>query len=319
VDFVRETVSAEGSVLLVGDEPRIRAELDAICPDDATVGGRIAIHHASQVVEMTDHPMESYREKRDSSLLVCNQLVKSGQAQAAFSAGHTGAMMVAATLLLERIEGIHRPAIATHMPAETGGVAVLVDAGANVDCRPKHLEHFALLGAVYAERVLGITNPRVGLLSNGEEESKGNELTKETAALLEKRVPVLNYIGYVEGNHIFEGKVDVAVCDGFEGNILLKGAEGAGRLALKIIHGVALTAADDAQKQIMTAAIQQMRQRMDYSEHGGAPLLGVNGVAFIAHGRSDARAITTGIALAARAARSGYVGAVRSALAAMPD
>jgi phosphate acyltransferase len=319
VEFAQTTAPDEGNVLLVGDEERIRTELEAICADDVTVGGRLAIHHAAQIVEMTDHPMEAFREKRDSSLVVCNQLVKGGQAQASFSAGHTGAMMVAATFLLERIEGIQRPAIATMMPNEAGGYAVLVDAGANVDCRPKHLEHFALLGAHFAERVLGIANPRVGLLSNGEEESKGNELTKGAAELLSKHTGTLNYIGYVESNHLFEGKVDVAVCDGFEGNILLKGVEGTGRLALRILYAAAKAETDPAMQKGIESAIRQVRQRLDYAEIGGAPLLGVNGVAFIAHGRSDARAIANGIRQAAKAARSGYVAAVKAALTAAPQ
>jgi glycerol-3-phosphate acyltransferase PlsX len=319
VEFVRATGPEEGNVLLVGDETRVRAELEAVSPDDVTMGGRIAVHHASQVVEMTDHPMEAFKEKRDSSLIVCNKLVKAGQAHASFSAGHTGAMMVAATLILERIEGIQRPAIATFMPTEVGGIAVLLDAGANVDCRPKHLEHFALLGVVYAEKALGFTNPRVGILSNGEEESKGNELTKEAAALLVRHVPTINYIGYVEGNDLFEGTVDVAVCDGFEGNLILKAVEGAGRLALRLLAGVAKSATEPAAQAALNDALKQVRQRLDYAEYGGAPLLGVNGVAFIAHGRSDARAIANGIRLAAKAARSGYVEAVKTALAAMPD
>jgi phosphate acyltransferase len=319
VDFVRATGPEEGNVLLVGDEARVRAALEAVIPDDVTAGGRIAIHHASQVVEMTDHPMEAFKEKRDASLIVCNKLVKAGKAHASFSAGHTGAMMVAATLILDRIEGIQRPAIATFMPNEAGGIAVLLDAGANVDCRPKHLEQFALLGAVYAEKALGCTNPRVGILSNGEEESKGNELTKEAHTLLLRHVPTINYIGYVEGNHLFEGAVDVAVCDGFEGNILLKGAEGLGRLAMRLLGSIAKEAADPTERAVLESALRQMRKRLDYAEHGGAPLLGVNGVAFIAHGRSDARAISTGIRLAAQAAQSGYVEAVKIALAALPD
>jgi glycerol-3-phosphate acyltransferase PlsX len=259
---------------------------------------------------MDEHPAEAVREKRDASLVVCADLVRSGEAQAAFSAGNTGAVLVAAISLLEKIPGVKRPAIATTMPTETGGRCIVVDAGANIDCRASHLLQFGLLGSVYAEKALGIPNPRVGLLANGEEATKGNELSREAFALLAD-APALNFVGNVEGNHVFEGGVDVVVCDGFVGNVLLKGAEGTVRLVLSLLAADARRAGDEAIREALLASLLRLRQRVDYSEFGGAPLLGVNGVSFIAHGRSDSKAIANGIRMAVAAARSGYVSAVR--------
>lgn len=298
-------------VLLVGVPERIQAELDA---ENALEGERLRIVPASQIIEMDEHPMEAFREKRDASLVVCNQLVRKGEADAAFSAGNTGAMMVASTLVLELLEGVRRAGIAAALPREGGGLTVVVDAGANVDCRPKHLEHFALLGSIFTEKVMGIESPRVGLLSNGEEPAKGNELTRETFGLLSALKPRINFIGNVEGNHITEGRADVVVCDGFVGNVLLKTAEGMGRLAISLIRHDMKATTDPHIQAALKSVLQQFLARMDYSEHGGAPLLGVNGVSIIAHGRSDRRAIASGIRQATRAVQSGYLEAVRLAL-----
>lgn len=321
-----EGASRDAEVLLVGQPETLQAELEsaaaavtasaaahgAVTADpDATIPIRIV--PASQVIEMHDHPMEAFRAKKDSSIVVCANLVRSGEAHAAFSAGNTGAVMVAATQIMERIEGVKRPAIATMMPTETGGYTVVVDAGANVDCRASHLLQFALLGSVYAERVLGVANPRVGLLANGEEESKGNDLSREAFGLL-KATPQLNFIGNIEGNHVFEGKADVIVCDGFVGNVLLKGAEGTVRLVLSLLARDAKRAQDETVREALLESLLRSRQQVDYSETGGAPLLGVNGVSIIAHGRSDAKAIANGLRVAVRAARSGYVEAVKTAI-----
>jgi glycerol-3-phosphate acyltransferase PlsX len=317
VDFLRQTINSpdDALVLLVGDTSQIQAELAKLAEEGIGVEpGRLAIVPTSQVVEMDEPPMDAFRQKRDSSLVVCVDMVRRGDADAAFSAGNTGAMMVAATILLERVEGVQRPAIATLMPTEKGGLAVIVDAGANVDCRPTQLLHFALLGSVFAEKALGILNPRVGILANGEEEAKGNELSKEAFALLAAARDRINFLGNVEGNHIFEGKVDVTVCDGFVGNVLLKGAEGAARLAIHLLAEDTRSAPDEATREILLRSLARLRERMDYSEYGGAPLLGVHGVAMIAHGRSDYKAIANGLRQSVRAARSGYVAAVRDAL-----
>jgi phosphate acyltransferase len=298
-------------VLLVGVPERIHAELAA---ENARESERLRIVPALQIIEMDEHPMEAFREKRDSSIVVCNQLVRKGEADAAFSAGNTGAMMVASTLVLELLEGVRRAGIAAMLPRENGGYTVVVDAGANVDCRAKHLEHFALLGSVFNEKVMGIENPRVGLLANGEEPSKGNEMTREAFVLLSALHPRINFIGNVEGNHVTENRVDVVVCDGLVGNVLLKGAEGVGRLAISILKQNMETTTDPETLSRMDAVMAQFRHQFDYSEHGGAPLLGVNGVSIIAHGRSDRRAIANGIRQAARAVQSGYLEAVRIAL-----
>ncbi|GAB4459212.1 MAG: phosphate acyltransferase PlsX [Armatimonadaceae bacterium] len=314
LDYIAEYPT--GQVLLVGQPDALERVLEA---EGATISDRLHIIPTTQVIEMDEHPMEAFRGKPDSSLVVCNRLVRQGDAEASFSAGNTGAMMVAATLVLELLEGVRRAGIATVIPAENGGGAVLVDAGANVDCRAKHLEHFALLGSVYTERVLGVKSPRVGLLSNGEEEAKGNELTKETHRLLKALGARIHYIGNVEGNHLTEGKVDVVVCDGFVGNVLLKAAEGMGRLAISLL----VQAANEEQDPEKVAQIRQLiakfRARMDYSEYGGAPLLGVNGVAMIAHGRSDRRAICNGIRQAVRAVEADYLTGVRDAVRKLPS
>lgn len=311
--------STDGTeVFLVGDPRRIQAEMAIATAQHPLAAGsaasRIHIVPTATVIEMDEHPMEAYRDKRDASLVVATDLVRQGQVHACFSAGNTGACMIAATQLLGRAGDIKRPAIATLMPTEAGRTTLVVDAGANVDCRPSQLVQFAYLGAVYAEKVLGIQNPRIGLLSNGEEDAKGNEQVREVNRLLTAERPKLNFTGNVEGNHVFEGNVDVVVCDGFVGNVLLKGAEGIVKLILSYLDKDADAAGDEETRRILLHSLSMVRQRVDYAEIGGAPLLGVNGVAFIAHGRSDAKAIANGIRQAAIAARSGYVDAVKTAL-----
>ena len=310
--FVSRTPGDPSTLLLVGDEAAIRRELDLL--DESLVHSpRLKIHNSTQVIAMHEHPAEAIRQKPDSSLVVCNTLVKQGIAHGSFSAGNTGAMLISAASVLERIDGVKRPAIATLMPTETGGRAIVVDAGANIDCRPSHLLHFALLGSVYAEKAFGIVRPRVGLLANGEEEGKGNEQTREAFNLLQAARPNLNFIGNVEGNHVFEGRVDVIVCDGFVGNVLLKGAEGIVRLVLGFLSEEASNTENEFARNTLLQTLLRLRLKVDYSEFGGAPLLGVGGVAFIAHGRSDKSAISSGIGLAVSGARSGYVDALRQA------
>lgn len=309
-------------VLLVGDPEKIQAEIqDAATAHHLELGpadaARLQIVPASQVIGMNEHPMEAFRDKRDASLVVATELVRRGEADACLSAGNTGACMVAAKQLFGSVADIKRPAIATLLPNETGSYSIVVDAGANVDCRPSQLVQFAYLGSIYAERALGIQNPRVGLLSNGEEEAKGNDLVREVYPLLSAQRPRLNFVGNVEGNHVFEGEVDVIVCDGFVGNVLLKGAEGTARLAMTLLARDAKQVTNEGVRDILLAALLRLRQRMDYAEVGGAPLLGVNGASFIAHGRSDAKAITNGIRQAAHAARSGYIEAIKDALEGM--
>lgn len=310
VDFVRESSGGE-IFLLLGDTDAIRAELESC---GAAEGERLVLVPTTQFVSFDDHPMEAFREKKDSSLVRSVLMVKEGAADAAFSAGNTGAFMVSATLSLEKM--VQRPAIATLFPTEQGRRTILMDVGANVDCRPAHLLHFALLGSVFAQTGFGIARPRVGLLSNGEEIGKGDELTLEAHKLLTEADAAgkIHFVGNVEGNHVFENRADVVVCDGFVGNVLLKGAEGLGRLALSLMEKEITNAPDDAARKTLEAALAGMRNSLDYAENGGAPLLGVGGVVIIAHGRSDRKAIKTGIRQAVEMARSGFVFAVREAL-----
>ena len=309
-DFVRASPNGE-MILLLGDPDAIHQELAA---SGASPEARLVVVPAPQIVTFHDHPMEAFRQKPDSSLVRAVTMVKEGAADAAFSAGNTGAFMVAATMTLDKIEGVQRPGIATLLPNETGGYVVITDAGANVDCRASHLFHFGLMGSVFAERALGIESPRVGVLSNGEEEEKGDSLSLGAYKMLAAAGDRINFIGNVEGNHVFEGRVDVAVCDGFVGNVLLKGAEGVVRMSLALLKAEREKAIDDAARETLTNAFRALEQRMDYSEMGGAPLLGVNGVVIIAHGRSERRAIANGIKQASRAVRSQLVTGLRDAL-----
>jgi len=297
-------------IVLVGDQTLLEQELST----QGDVPPSISIRHASEVIEMKEHPASAIRRKRDSSLVVCGQMVKSGEVDATISAGNTGAAMAIATLNIGRIPGIDRPAIATTLPT-LHGRTLLVDAGANVDCSPVNLLQFATLGSVYTSRVLGIAEPRVGLLNIGGEEGKGDELRRTTYDLL-KQQP-LNFIGNVEGKDVFEGTADVVVCDGFSGNVLLKTGEGVAELIVAILQNE--MGATPEIRESLTAfqpVLYRLHKRIDYSETGGAPLLGVNGVSFIGHGRSKAKAIASGIAAAALAASTGYVGAIKDALAA---
>jgi glycerol-3-phosphate acyltransferase PlsX len=240
-------------------------------------------------------------KRKDSSAFQAIELVKSGEADAFVSAGHSGASMSLATLRIGRIKGVSRPAIATLMPTESGTTLVL-DVGANVDCDAKNLQEFAIMGKAYAEDVLGVDNPLLGLLSNGEEESKGNEITKEAFKLMES---LPHFVGNVEGNDIFNGTVDVVVCDGFIGNIMLKTAEGVADTIGKIIKNnlrrslVSITGAV-----LMRKVFKQLKLKVDYAEYGGAPLIGVKSPVIIAHGKSNAKAIKNAIFQAIAAADS---------------
>lgn len=293
-------------VVLVGPMSRLHNELTGLGAGTLP----IRVVDAPEVIDMGEAPAMALRRKRRASIVVAVETLRRGETDAVVSAGNTGAAMAASLLTLGRIEGIDRPAIAAVLPTLRGR-AILVDVGANVDCRPKHLLQFAVMGSVYASRVLGMVEPRVALMSNGTEETKGNELVIRAAELL--RQSELNYIGNVEGRDFFDGVADVVVCDGFVGNLLLKFGEG---LALGIFTllreelsrgllvrlGVALA----------TPRLRALARRMDYTEHGGAPLLGVNGVCIITHGSSKAKAIRNSIALAAESVRASIVDTIRA-------
>jgi glycerol-3-phosphate acyltransferase PlsX len=288
------------------------------------VSPNVTVHHASQTIEMTDKPREVYRRKPDASVVVSARLVKEGAADAFVSIGNTGAAMAASLFLLRPITGIDRPAIATPLPSLKGTV-VLLDGGANVDCNPQQLLEFGIMGEIYARTVLGKTSPTVGLLSNGEEDSKGNELTRTANALLRRQLP--SFRGNVEGRDVFRGAADVVVCDGFAGNILLKTGEGVAEMVMQLIKEE-LTRYAWMKLFVwpLRKGLRDIRSRIDYREFGGAPLLGVNGVCIIGHGRSDAVAIVNAVRVAERAVRANLVqeiaGAVRemsSAAAEPPD
>ena len=276
-------------VVLVGDEPLIQEHLRKAGAADR----RVSVRHAPQTVGMHESPALVARKKRDSSIWIATDLVKSGDAQAVVSAGNTGASMVAAFFVLGVIKGVERPAIATMLPTVTGN-AVMLDVGANVDCTARDLQQFALMGHEYGKHLFEKPTPQIGLLSIGEEDSKGNEVTKEAFKLL-KASPI-NFIGNVEGLDVFSGAADVVVCDGFIGNVALKIAEGTAdtfkKLLLKEIAGSTF---GKLAYLFLAGPLLCLRRRMDYAEFGGAPLLGVNGVCIICHGRSSAKAIKNAV------------------------
>lgn len=294
-------------VVLVGDERRIGPVLSA-CKAE---GLPLSVVHASEVVPMDEHhPVDALRKMRDASVLVATDLAVRGEASAVVSAGNTGAAMIAAILRLKRIRGVDRPAIATVFPT-TGGYCLLIDGGANSECRPHHLLSFALMGAAYAERVMGRSNPGVALLSNGEEETKGTELVIASHELLRKSG--LSFIGNIEGKDVPFGRADVVVTDGFTGNVVLKLAEGVGEAIVSMLkESVSKSIVYKVGALLMRPALRSLARRMDYSEYGGALLLGVNGVAVIAHGRSRAKAIKNAI----RAAKAACDGRVTESIAA---
>lgn len=276
-------------VVLVGDRQQLTAQVARF----PRAGGRLTVAHAPQVVEMHESPAQVARKKRDSSVWIANELVKSGDAQAVVSAGNTGASMVAAFFVLEVIKGVERPAIATTIPTLTGS-AIMLDVGANVDCNAQHLYQFGIMGHEYSKCVFGKPNPRVGLLSIGAEDSKGNEVTKEALKLL-KAGPI-NFIGNVEGRDVYSGGADVIVCDGFIGNVALKISEGLAETFKKMLmKEIAASALGRLSYLFLAGPLLRLKRRTDYAEFGGAPLLGVNGVSIICHGRSSAKAIKNAI------------------------
>lgn len=286
-------------VLLVGQPAVLKAELAR----HSKRGAEIEIVPASEVIAMSDAPLQAYRKKKDSSMHVAARLVKSGDAQAMVTAGNTGAAMATARFLLGMLPSVDRPALAAPFPTARGGTSVLLDVGANVDSRPAHLVQFAVMGENYYRTIFGSKRPRVGLLSIGEEESKGNELVRETFARL-KKTP-LNFVGNVEGKEIFAGDVDVIVCDGFIGNVALKVSESVAQHIGGMLKK-ALTSTLSAQVGAIfsRSAFQEFKKQIDYSEYGGAPLLGVRGVTVIGHGRSNANAIKNAIRVATELVRS---------------
>jgi glycerol-3-phosphate acyltransferase PlsX len=280
-------------ILLVGKQEVLAEKLKQFGDGRAT---RIEIVDAREVVEMDDAALAPIRKKRNSSIRVCANLVKEGRAQAMVSAGHTGAAMTSAYMVLGTIEGVSRPALAAVLP-NANAYTVLLDVGANVDSKAAYLREFAVMGHFYAQMVFGIEAPRVGLLSIGEEEGKGNELTKETFRVLEETG--LNFIGNAEGRDVFNGNCDVVVCDGFIGNVVLKAGEALGEMVgRKLREQVTRSPIRKVGALILKNAFDDLKKSMDYSEYGGAPLLGVNGGCIVCHGRSNAKAIKNAIRVA---------------------
>ncbi len=282
-------------VILVGREELLREEL---ARHDGARGLPIEIVHASERVLMEDSATRAVRAKRDSSIRVAARLVRDGAAQGWVSAGNTGAVMVTAKMVQGTVPGVDRPALASAFPTLKGRPAVMVDVGANVDCTPRMLAQFAVMGNIYSRVIFHTEAPRVGLLSIGEEEHKGNELTRSAARLI-RSLP-LNFIGNVEGRDLYTGAADVIVCDGFTGNVALKVSEGMVEVIKHLLQeSLKATITRQIGYVLSRAAYADFRKRVDYSEYGGAPLLGVRGVCIICHGRSNANAIKNAIRVAA--------------------
>jgi glycerol-3-phosphate acyltransferase PlsX len=295
-----------GEMILVGDEARIRPLL-------GEHAGAIRIVHAAGEIAMDAPASQAMRNARGTSLGEAVELVRSGEADAVLSAGNSGAFLAIALVRLRTISGIARPAIAAVLPSR-GGPVVLCDAGANVDCRPEWIAQFALMGEAYARIALGVARPRVGIVSIGEERSKGNAQTLEAAAMLDEAA--FDFIGHVEGKDIYEHHADVVACDGFVGNVILKTSEGAGAF----INGMLREMIDDAPPLgkagafLLKPSFEKLRVRLRYDTYGGAPLLGVRGACIVTHGRSNRVAIHNAIRNAASLAERNLVGAIESAL-----
>lgn len=290
---VQAAPDVDGELLLVGKESAIREAYPARLPEN------VRVIEATEVIEMHEAPVEALRRKKDSSLVVAANLVMQGEAEAMVSAGNTGAAAAAAHMMWKCIPNISRPAIATVFPSKTGRF-VVIDSGATPDAGVQNLVEFALMGSAYAEAVLGIQKPRIALLNIGEEETKGNALTKQAYKALKSAFP--EFIGNIEGKSLFKGEADVVVCDAFVGNVVLKTAQGIGdffwymirdalekRPMMKVLLGP-----------ILKATFSDIKRKTDYAEYGGAPLLGVNGMCFICHGHSNAKAIKNAILFARR-------------------
>ena len=297
-------------VVLVGREEQLRAEVGAHADP------RIRIVNATEVIGMDEKAAASVKSKRDSSMRVGLRLVRDGLAQGFVSAGNTGATMATAKIVLGGIRGVDRPALAAVFPTAKGTPCIMLDVGANVDCKPQNLEQFAVMGEIYCRSTFGIDRPRVGILSVGEEESKGNDLTRAAYPLL-KQLP-LNFVGNVEGRDLYNGQVDVIVCDGFIGNVALKVSEGLVSTVSGMLRSYIQAHWTRKLGYILAKeAFKDFKKRLDYSELGGAPLLGVKGVCIVGHGSSNALAIKNAIRLAAECVNGGVNHTIEQELAAL--
>ena len=309
-------------VHLVGPEDLLRPKLREALSNYARPGfaGKkprlpIFMVQASEWISMEDKAAQAVRSKRDSSMRVGMKMVREGRAAGFITAGNTGAAMATAKMVLGSLAGVDRPALATVLPTSSGQPCVLLDVGANVDCDPENLVQFAVMGHMYAKNVLHVAHPRVGLLSIGEEDSKGNSLTRDTLPLL-RELP-LNFIGNVEGRDLYNGQADVVVCDGFVGNVALKTSEGLAKLVNSSLReSLKSTVTSQVGAMLSKKAFKAFKDRLDYSEYGGAPLLGVRGVCIVGHGSSNERAVMNGIRVAAEFAAAEENSGIEAALAA---
>jgi len=305
-----------GVVLALQADP----DLHIILTGEADIVGQFAAGHdrvegfpTTQVIEMDEHPANAVRSKKDSSIVVGCRLVKEGRADAFFSAGSTGGAMAAATLVMGRIKGVARPAIATVVPT-AGPPAVMLDVGANADCKPEHLLQFAHMGSAYASVVLDVAEPRIALLNIGEEPSKGSVLAQESHALMTASLP--GFIGNIEGRDVLAGVTDVIVTDGFTGNVALKLLEGTSKILLgQVKDAMTSSALNTMAAAVLKPSLSRLKDRLDPDTYGGAPLLGVAGVCIIGHGSSNARAVANAVRVAAQAVRGDLTERIAAAVA----
>ncbi len=289
-------------VILVGKEDIILAQLEKWSKKYKFPKEKIKVVNATEVIEMGEHPANAARHKKDSSMAVCCKLVSEKKADAFVSMGNSGAAMAVSLLYLKRIPGVSRPVISVPFPT-INGRCIIVDAGANVDCKPEHLLQFAIMGNVYAKNVMGVKNPKVAILSIGEEETKGNELTLETSKLLKKTN--LNFIGNIEGGDVAKSKADVVVCDGFVGNVFLKTSEGIAEMVTKFVkNSIKSNPLYWGAAPFLKLAMKNVKKRIGYDDVGGAPLLGVNSPCIIGHGKSNSMAVKNALFAAAKFAEN---------------
>ena len=308
---IRAAKNFSCEIILVGDETKIREVLKT---QGDVENLPISIRHATETISMREHPAEAVKSKKDSSIVVATKMVKDGECDAVLSAGSTGAAVTAAQLILKRIHGVGRPAIATPIPT-TNGVTLMLDSGANIDSKPEYLVQGGMMGAIYAEYVFGKKNPRVGLLNIGEEETKGNEQAKETYQLF-KELTNINFIGNAEGRDIPNGNFDVVVCDGFVGNVVLKFGEGLALTIFKLIKEEITNSGIIVKLGafLLKPALKRLAKRLDVAEYGGAPLLGVDGYCIISHGSSDAKSICSAIGIAQDYVNSNILEKIKTAI-----
>ena len=292
----------DNDVVLVGKEAVIRAQLEKWSKKYNFPKEKISVVNATEVIEMGEHPANAARHKKDSSMAVCCKLVAEGKADAFVSMGNSGAAMAVSLLYLKRIDGVSRPVISVPFPT-LNGRCIIVDAGANVDCKPEHLLQFAIMGNIYAKNIMGIRNPKVAVLSIGEEDTKGNELTLQASELLKKAD--LNFIGNIEGGDVPKAKADVVVSDGFVGNVILKTSEGIAEMVSKFIkNSIKSNPLYWGAAPFLKLAMKKVKKKIDYDDVGGAPLLGVNGSCIIGHGKSNSRAVKNALIVAAKFAEN---------------